>query len=261
MVAKVVIKDNQNSPVRYIAELDNFKNGTEYTFKEGVNIIVGENGCGKTTLLNLIRAYLLVDEKDCFKGLYNSNLNRLFRTYENKKMLDGVDVYADYTRNTFRLCHANETSDDGAMKDFNSFGTFVTQQQASTGEGVNIALADLFNRMFGEKANVTYNYGQHKEIYPLYIDYIKKHKIEGNEWTILLDEPDRNLDVNHIENIFGILSFHKEQTQIIAVVHNPLLIYSLSRIKSINFIEMTEGYIGKVRKIVDDLIYIRQDLK
>ena len=61
MVTKVYIKDNSNSPVRYISELDNFKNGTQYTFKEGINVIVGENGCGKTTLLNLIRSYLLVD--------------------------------------------------------------------------------------------------------------------------------------------------------------------------------------------------------
>ena len=67
MVTKVYIKDNSNSPVRYISELDNFKNGTQYTFKEGVNVIVGENGCGKTTLLNLIRSYLLVDEKECDK--------------------------------------------------------------------------------------------------------------------------------------------------------------------------------------------------
>lgn len=100
MVTEVYIRDNENTPMTYLSSLDNFKNGTKYEFKEGVNVIVGENGCGKTTLLNLIRAYLLIDDKDCDKGLYNSNINKLFRTYNDKdEMLDGVDVYADYERN------------------------------------------------------------------------------------------------------------------------------------------------------------------
>ena len=126
MITEIYIRDNENTPITYLPKLDKFKNGTKYEFKEGVNVIVGENGSGKTTLLNLIRAYLLVDDKECDKGNYNSNINKLFRSFYNEKsMLDGVDVYADYERNTFRLCHANEISDDGVMKDFNSFGTYV----------------------------------------------------------------------------------------------------------------------------------------
>ena len=74
MITEVYIRDNKNTPITYLSKLDNFKNGTKYEFKEGVNVIVGENGCGKTTLLNLMRAYLLIDDKDCDKGIYNSNI-------------------------------------------------------------------------------------------------------------------------------------------------------------------------------------------
>ena len=49
MVTKVIIQDNTKSPLRYIADLKAFNNGREYVFQPGVNIIVGENGCGKTT--------------------------------------------------------------------------------------------------------------------------------------------------------------------------------------------------------------------
>lgn len=38
---------------------------------------------------------------------------------------------------------------------------------------------------------------------------------------------------------------HKPQTQIIAIIHNPALIYKLSKLDCVNFIEMTEGYLSK----------------
>ena len=53
MVTKVVINNNGDTPIEYLSGLGAFKNGKTYEFKPGVNIIVGKNGCGKTTLMNL----------------------------------------------------------------------------------------------------------------------------------------------------------------------------------------------------------------
>ena len=97
-----------------------------------------------------------------------------------------------------------------------------------------------------------------KERYAAYIDYVKEHRIkpteEEKEITILMDEPDRNLSLDNIKEIQGILSFHKPQTQLIAVIHNPLLIYNLSKIEDTNIIEMTEGYVHKVKSIIRTLV-------
>ena len=236
MVYKVVIKDNKNSPIRYLPDLDNFQNGKEFIFKPGVNIIVGENGCGKTTLMNLIKKYLMVDYTDCDKGEYRCNINSLYDGIIDKRVFkDGVDVYADYQRNTFRLSHAGEKEQSQALKTFEDFGTMFTQRHSSTGESVLVAVNSLFNYMFRKGAKLTFDYSQFKESDPLYWEYVKSHQQEGSdEWTILMDEPDRNLDIENINQIKGILSFHKEQTQMIAVVHNPLLICALSKKKSIN---------------------------
>lgn len=255
MITEVYIIDNEKAPIRYLSTLDNFKNGTKYKFKEGLNIIVGENGSGKTTLLNLIRAYLLIDEKECDKGIYNCNISKLFHALNGESMLDGVDVYADYDRNTFRLCHLSEISEDGAMKDFNSFGTYMTQKHSSTGESVHIALSSLFDMMFSANAKLKYDYGKLGDMYPMYTEYVSKHKIQGNEWTIIMDEPDRNLDIDKTDEILGVLSFHKEQTQIISVVHNPLLIYALSKNKEVNMIELTDGYVNRVRRKVENIVH------
>lgn len=267
MIEKLIVTDNTKSPLHYITGLKNFKNGTEYIFHPGVNIIVGENGCGKSTLLKLIKKYLLVDYIECDKGEYNYNINALFHDYKDKDsdspfdfkktLLDGIEVFADYKKNTFRLCHAEEMrGNDSALKTFNSFGTYYTQLSSSTGEGVLVAINSLFNYMFSKDAKLFYDYSQFRNgSHDEYVDYVDRHRVENhNEWTIIMDEPDRNLSIDSINDIRCILDYHKENSQVIAVIHNPLLIYSLSKNKDINFIELTPGYINKIVESINNLV-------
>ena len=256
MITKVVINNNGDTPIEYLSGLGAFKNGKTYEFKPGVNIIVGKNGCGKTTLMNLIRKYLLVDLSECSVGVFNSNINDIcFGLGDDKHMYAGADVYADYQRNTFRLCHAGERKhNEDIFADDHTIAEFVGQRESSTGEGVIVALNSLFGRMFGKGAKLMFDYMRLGDNYPQYMQYIHDHVIEGDEWTILMDEPDRNLDIENIGHIKAVLDFHKPHTQIIAVLHNPLLICALSKNPEVNFIEMTRGYVKNIRKMVKELV-------
>ena len=256
MVSSVYINDNTKSPLHYISKLKQFNNGIEYVFKPGVNIIVGENGSGKSTLLNLIKAYLMVGHIECERGMFNSNINHIVSGMD-RKVYTGVDVYADYDKNTFRFSHPGEIDGEEALKkSTEDFVLMFEQKHASTGQAINMALYSLFNYMFSNKAKLKFDYKeQFEETYPDYIKYCDEHRFENlpNEYTILMDEPDRNLSINKIEELKGILSYHKEQTQIIAIIHNPLLIYYLAKRTDVNFIEMTNNYVNKVINFVDNM--------
>lgn len=104
---------------------------------------------------------------------------------------------------------------------------------------------------------------------PIYDRVEDTWKIPMLRWELVYDDPDDhsagvhedevrdddygvtlpNGTIERIDNImdlYKVLSFHKPQTQIIAVIHNPALIYKLSKLDCVNFIEMTKGYLKKI---------------
>lgn len=253
MITKLVIRDNSKCPVGWAYKVPSLGNGKEYEFKDGVNVIVGENGSGKTSLMEMIKRYLLVEYTECSRGKYNNNIHKV----ESKKNIDGVDLYGDYTKNTFRLCHAGEIQGEEALENFETIGTVMTQKSSSTGESVLVSINSLFKKMFSRGAKLTFDYDQFdgSEFYQDYADYIKGHRVDcPNSWTILMDEPDRNLSIGNIDQIESILSYNKPQTQLIVVIHNPLIIYSLAKKGCVNFIELTDGYVDKVVETVDRIV-------
>lgn len=44
MITSIRIDDNKKTPFKYIPKIKAFKNGSEFIFKPGVNVIVGKNG-------------------------------------------------------------------------------------------------------------------------------------------------------------------------------------------------------------------------
>ena len=68
-----------------------------------------------------------------------------------------------------------------------------------------------------------------------------------NLWSIDIDK------MQDEPKLDKVLSYQKEMTQLICVIHNPILIYKLSKLNYINFIELTDGYLEEIKNVFDKL--------
>lgn len=270
MLQSVKIVDKSKTPIRYVSYAKNiFDNGEEFKFKPGINIIIGPNGSGKSTLLELISQYLFC-EKRMFTDFSNRKAIWEFPNLWNDKgeVLDGVEVKYDYQSIIFRLRPVSDFETEEANINKQSFSLFINSGSASFGEKTLEALGTLFNLFSNKEINFNFPLKEiKKEIecsndvfktrFENLLKYYQNNRIkitqEDFQYTVLLDEPDRNLDISNIQNIYNILSFKKEYTQLIAVVHNPILIYKLSKLDYINFVEMKEGYLNEVKEVFKNL--------
>ena len=270
MIRSVTVRDARCAPYSYVADIPALKEGTTIEFKPGINIIVGANGCGKSTLIKTIATYLLCGN-GCMKTPtgYNSvgdavNDRHLWDPTEGEKLHDGVDVAHDYNGVAFILRNSYEMENGDALRDMDSFVSAYKRRVSSMGENTMFSIQTLFDVMFADKGveylafpvanlkKIMDNAGDvWKERLRQLLQYYKRNQVtdltpEDFQYTVLMDEPDRNLDIYNLDQVADILSQDKEMTQLIATVHNPLLIARLSQKPNVNIIEMTEGYVNAV---------------
>jgi len=268
MIDKVIIKDNTNATCNYIQDLPAFANGKEYNFTSGINVIIGANGCGKTTLCNIISNFMFTNngmhteipqEALSFPKLWN---DMKFGVDDKNTIRDGIKIQSDYRYKLFRLQDTNELMkhNDTVWEHSKNLGLLLNTRDLSTGEKIHSSLLYLFNILFKKDGNQNFKFVEEfntfkektnnvwSERIENLIQYYKENTIITDEKkvTLILDEPDRNLDVTKLKELYGILSYNHPQIQLIAVVHNIALIKKLSELNYVNIIEMSENYLNEI---------------
>ena len=248
MINEVKINNKFKTPYAYIVDVDSLDNGAKFTFNEGVNIIVGANGSGKSTLINLIALYTLsLEGSSTWPSMVCSNrLERIDIGFS-----DGVDVVGDYRGKTYYYRNLQLTEGDAGMKDFSTFKHYVNALNSSYGQNTQISLQLLWEMAFNNTDQafpIKSLKKNESNLAKQLIQYYKKNHKNGEEFTFLLDEPDRNLDIYALDDLYSICSYHKPNTQLIVVLHNPLLIYKLYKnCKDIYWFEMTPNYLNDLQ--------------
>lgn len=263
MITELNIKDINNSTLNYLPDVELFQHKTNFKFKPGINIIVGKNGCGKSTLLKLIADYTLC------KNSIHSDFNILgefkavhysYLFNDNNELKDGVEVKCDYLGKVFRYLNKADLDNNNVLNSIENLA--IKFSKGSAGENILQSMKIFFKTVFSTKDwefpinSIKQSLEKCNDLWKNRLNnllqYYKNNQIDilpnEYEYTLLIDEPDRNLDIDNIKDIYNILSYPKKHSQLIAVIHNPILINKLSKLDYINFIELTDNYIKHINK-------------
>ena len=250
---------NKYAKYHYLKEGNCKKNllGKEFHFAKGINIIIGKNGSGKSTLLNLMKEIALCSESYLSQtnyGLYSSlHIEHTFLPSFNL-----ATMRADYTHKCFNLKTTEIKSTKTELENKEDVSDFFAYHEQSSGEYIKHCTLNLINTMFNGEPH-TFDYENDvvlKDSFPEIIEYYTKNQIiiSENIWTMFMDEPDRGLDIENLKDCLTPLFYSRPDTQVIAVVHNPLILYKLSKNKDVNFIELTDRYLKTVVKSVEEYL-------
>ena len=270
MINKVRLIETPEHAFNYLSEYS--RNNQICTLRErleegiefipGINILIGENGCGKSTVMNVIRSanrieHSFIPTPDYLKITTITELNELF---------DSFEVIGDYRLPVFNLYRMFEDKElvgaQGAVMDsFDNAKLFISGKEESKGQNVMGDINQLIDWMFNRSSecypilyyiNQYQEEGCHKEEVEKLISSFQRNSVKSEDtFTILMDEPDQGLDVGNLEEIYSMVSYDKPQTQLIAAIHNPILIYKLSKLDYVNIIEMSKDYLNKVKQFIE----------
>lgn len=177
MIHRITFKDLSDSKFSYASKLKYFKKNEYVEFKPGLNLIIGENGTGKTTILSMIKWYFL-ESSSMIPRLDINNFGHLeyFKSFldENENAwYNGIDINADF--------HSGVYSQIGGENEGDLYGTLSDMNRHSLSSGQK-TIFDFISVMNA------YNYDSH----------IDKLTEEWNErQRIKKEKEEKNNNHNH----------------------------------------------------------------
>jgi len=256
MIEKITITDPNDLIIYWWNDVKTLKNKKIFTFKPGINIIVGKNASGKSTLLKLIARHFHC-EQGGISYLTNPSIYEIFG-FDEKKIYKGYEITHDgqpvgYHSPEKEIGIYSGTFDDDFMDD--GIKSLLTRQ-VSQGQKTISNISNITKKLSAtNEIKCSMNKNRVNDLWVKKIDnayeLLNRGKtLKPSQKTLLLDEPERSLDLENELGFFSILEKIKDKYQIIIATHSPFAFF----ISDAHYIEITRGYHNLIKKQIKEKI-------
>lgn len=249
----------------FATELPGFSPGCVFQFTPKLNVLFGQNGSGKSTILKIIKSYCGIPQEKGGWSRVNHPL-ALGATHKShfpwvyKEFSPGhceADVVWDGTPTFFNegdtkidkwawFTHKDISSEDGMSSEVDHMNNLV--DNPSSGQYRIKKMNKLFNLLKTPPNILEYEQNSNSQQISE-VDYFRSLPRTGKV-TLLLDEPERALSVPKQRDMFKLLQDMSEDYQIIIATHSPFVLFGVEG----NFINLEEGYDQKCIEIFKECV-------
>jgi energy-coupling factor transporter ATP-binding protein EcfA2 len=265
MISELRIADPKNTCIKWWDKVKWLEGQKSIEFKPGLNILWGPNGSGKTTIIRAI-ARMLHAEQGGSTHVTQSSMGEVFDGSSRAGLgyRDGaMPIHDGQVVMHFDPSHAVGMMGGAFDDDFFTMGVMNTVFKGSAGQ----TTLQRFDAILTAVIKGTWPEIQWKHPFkPVKGKTQPKDTWDARCWavastlegtlpaggpkTILLDEPDRSLDLSYQWGLWDRLAQEAGNVQIIAASHSLLAL----KIPGAHYIETMPGYLVKSERVLDRLV-------